>query len=444
MATVPAELMDLAQTIAESPTRYLTEVLQANPYQKQLEIAEALKTSRRVSVVGCNGSGKDWLAARLALWWVTSRYPAKVIITGPTYRQVDDVIFNELRSAYRTAPTALGGRLYERSRWELDESTFIVGFATDAPWNLQGFHSPNLLVIVTEAHAMTEDYINSLYRLNPQTVLMCGNPFISSGPFYASHHQRRELWDTFQISAMETPNLQAGRTVIAGMIGPQDVADREAEWGADSSMYKASVLGEFAEELDDTLLSLSAVQESLARDVQAEGEIVLACDVARFGKDRTVAIRRQGNFAEVVYKVQGKDLMEIAGWLGRYCEDENVGLLAVDDTGLGGGVTDRLKEVGLGKTKLVAFKGGEKAKQGQRFVNSVTESWWHMRDLVLAGGRVPKDEALIGQLTARRYTIQSDKRLMLESKLKMGKSPDEADALAMTFAGKKGDFKLWV
>lgn len=438
------ELMDLAREIRTSPSLFLTEALGAQPYQKQIDIAEAVRTSRRVSVVGCNGSGKDWLAARIALWWVTAHYPGKVVMTGPTYRQVDDVCFNELRAAYRHAPAALGGRLFESPRWELDESTFITGFSTDRPWNLQGFHSPHLLVIVTEAHAMDEESINALYRLNPQTILMVGNPFATVGPFYASHHQNRGLWNTFQISAFDTPNMQAGRVVRPGMVGPEDVADRAAEWGEDSPMYRASILGEFAEELDDALMPLWLAREASQRKVTAEGEVVLGCDIARFGRDKTVIVRRQGDAAEIIYRAQGQDLMAVSGWIGRYCDDHKTDIVVIDDTGLGGGVTDRLKEIGLNGAKLVPFKGGEKARQSERFVNRVTEVWWNMRDWVVASGRPPDDNALIGQLASRRYTIQSDKRLALERKGKLGKSPDEADALAMTFAGRRGEFKLWV
>lgn len=434
----------MARSIQTSPALYLKEALGAEPYDKQVEIAEALKSSRRISVVGCNGSGKDWLAARLALWWVTAHYPAKVIITGPTYRQVDDVIFNELRSAYRNASARLGGRLFESPRWELDESTFIVGFSTDRPWNLQGFHSPHLLAIVTEAHAMDEDSVNALYRLNPEAIMLVGNPFATTGPFYSSHHSSRATWDTFNISAYDTPNLQEGSVVIPGMVTMQDVEDRRNEWGEESPMYRGAVLGEFPDELDDALLPLWMVRQATEREAIAEGEVIVACDVARFGRDKTVVARRQGPVAEIVYKAQGRNLMEIAGWLGRYCDDNPVDALVIDDTGLGGGVTDRLREVGIGQTKLVAFKGGEKARAEKRFANRVTESWWELREWVVEGGQLPDDAALVGQLTSRRYTIQSDKRLILESKQKMSASPDEADALAMTFTGRRGGMKIWV
>ena len=437
MATMVPELVELATRIQSDPSFYLREILGGKPYPKQIEIANSLATERRVSVVGCNGSGKDWLAARLALWWVTSYYPAKVVITGPTYRQVSDVIFNELKEAYRSTGVSggLGGKLYDAPRWQLDETTFITGFATDKPWNLQGFHSPNLLVIVTEAHGMSEDSINALYRLNPRTMLMTGNPFAVTGPFYNSHHKNRTLWRTFQISAYDTPNLQGNGVVVPGMVTSGDVADREQEWGADSSLYRGSVLGEFVEDLADVILPLSILQQSLHNEVTPEGETTVGCDVARFGKDKTIVALRQGNHAEIIHKTQGKDLMGTAGWLGRYCEDQNIDKLVIDDTGLGGGVTDRLNEVGIPGTEIVAFKGGESAKSSDRFANRIAEAWWVMRDWVMNGGRIPNDDALVGQLSTRGYSIQSDRRIALTQKSKMANSPDEADALAMAIYG---------
>ena len=89
--------------------------------------------SRRVSVVGCNGSGKDWAAGRAVLWWLHTRTPAKAIVTGPTSRQVDEIVWNEIRSAHIAANGKLGGRMFRTSRYELDEQSFALGFATNSP-----------------------------------------------------------------------------------------------------------------------------------------------------------------------------------------------------------------------------------------------------------------------------------------------------------------------
>ena len=67
-------------------------VLGCQPYDKQLEIADALRDNRRVAVVGCNGSGKDWMSARIMLWWQMVNYPAITVVIGPTHRQVSDIV----------------------------------------------------------------------------------------------------------------------------------------------------------------------------------------------------------------------------------------------------------------------------------------------------------------------------------------------------------------
>ncbi|MXY59223.1 MAG: hypothetical protein F4Y96_01740, partial [Chloroflexi bacterium] len=74
------------------------------PYSKQVEMLEAMVDHRRVSVVGANASGKDWTAARAVLWWMETQEDPKCVVTGPTQRQVEDVIWQEMREAYAVAP----------------------------------------------------------------------------------------------------------------------------------------------------------------------------------------------------------------------------------------------------------------------------------------------------------------------------------------------------
>ena len=54
------------------------------------------------------------------------------------------------------------------------------------------------------------------------------------------------------------------------------------------------------------------------------------------------------------------------------------------------------------------------------------------------------DPSLIGQVSSREYSWTSDGRIVLQSKEGMYRSPDEADALAMTFAVTRGGVHIWV
>lgn len=435
-----------AVVVATDPVAFVQEVLGEKPYEKQVEVLKAVADARRVSVVGCNGSGKDWAAARVVLWWMHSRYPARAIVTGPTTRQVDDIVWSELRAAYSKAADRLGGRMFRTSRYEIDDQSFALGFATNSPYNLQGFHSPNLLVVITEAHAVRQPDIEAIRRLNPSRLLMTGNPFVAAGEFYDSHHSRRHLYRTVQISAFDTPNIQAGRVVVPGMVTPQDIEDRKEEWGEDSPLYVGSVLGRFPDNLDDVVVPLWAATEAARRELAPAGPVVVACDVARFGQDKTVVVRRQGPVARIVWRVRGNDTMKVAGFLKAYCDEHEVDVLVVDDTGVGGGVLDRLRETRPARARLVPFIAGQKAEDDTHFANRLAEAWWAMRAAYLAGELDTDDDpALIGQVSSRKYWVRSDGRIRLQSKESMHRSPDEADALAMTFAvTARAGLRIWV
>ena len=427
---------------------FVQKVLGEKPYEKQKEILRLMDSdARRVSVVGCNGSGKDWTTARIVLWWVHRFSPAKAIVTGPTLRQVEDIVWNEVRFAHGKAADRFPGRML-KSRYEIDEQTFALGFTSNSPYKILGFHSPKLLAVITEAHALPNDYYNAVRRLNPSKILLTGNPFTRSGVFYDSHHRHRHLWETVQIGAEDTPNFQEGQSNIPGLITPEDVEDHKQEWGEDSPLYIGSVLGQFPPNLDDVLVPLTAAQAAVERELAPDGEVVVACDVAHKGHDHTVVMRRQGGVARIVRRVRGHDTMEVSGILKSYCDEHRVDVLVIDAVGVGAGVADRLREVGLATARLEEFNGGNNAKRGDRFANRNAEVWWAMRERYLDGELdTENDDNLIGQVSAREYTIDSKGRVKLQSKREMTDSPDEADALAMTFAPQpaKGlSFKIWV
>ena len=429
-----------------SPLEFVKETLGGEPYLKQEEVLMGVLESRRTSVVGCNGSGKDWAAARAVLWWLHTRSPSKAVVTGPTSRQVDRIVWNEIRSAYAGAKRRLRGRMFRTSRYEVDEQTFGIGFATNSPYNLQGFHSPNLLVVVTEAHAVGDDDMDALRRLNPARLLLTGNPFVTAGAFYDSHHSRRHLYRTVQIGAHDTPNVKEGRVVAPGMVTAEDIADRREEWGENSALYIGGVLGQFPEELEDVFVPLRDATEAALRTLEPAGPVVLGCDVARFGQDLTVVVRRQGPVASIVWRVKGSDTMRTAGFLKDYCENNDVDTVVIDDSGVGGGVVDRLKETSLRRARVVPFIAGAKALNRDRFYNRAAEVWWLMGQAYRSGDMDTDDDAaLIGQVSSRRHAYESDRRIRLESKKGMPGSPDEADALAMTFAAPRGGgVRIWV
>jgi hypothetical protein len=342
--------------------------------------------------------------------------------------------------------------MYRTARWELDDRHYAVGFATDNEYNIQGFHSPNLLIVLTEAHNIEQSHIEACKRLNPARMLLTGNAFASSGEFYDAFHGGADLYHTIEIAASDTPNIQQGREVIPGMVTAQQIEERRTEWGEDSALYIASVLGRFPDNLEDAIVPRSLLMDAVERQLEPVGEATLACDVARFGADKTVVYRRQGNVCRLVWKSQGRDTQEVAGRLKMMAEDDpDVTCIVVDDTGVGGGVTDRLNEenVAGGRVRIVAFNGGEKARRSDRYVNAIAEAWLELGQ-AFRDGTIDIDDnpSVIAQLSARRYTVQGDRRIKLESKddfkkRSTGGSPDDADALAMCWAATGPGVGVW-
>ena len=117
----------------------------------------------------------------------------------------------------------------------------------------------------------------------------------------------------------------------------------------------------------------------------------------------------------------------------------------MDDTGIGAGVVDRLREMRLNRAHIVPFIAGQKAEDESHFANRIAEAWWAMRNSYLSEQLDTDDDpALIGQVSGRKYSILPNDRIRLQSKENMHRSPDEADALAMTYAVNRGRIKIWV
>ena len=77
----------------------------------------------------------------------------------------------------------------------------------------------------------------------------------------------------------------------------------------------------------------------------------------------------------------------------------------------------------------------------EKFLNKRAESWWSLREALREGNltiTAPDADGLKYQLTAPKYQYDSKGRIKLESKDDMKKrgvkSPDRADALAMSYA----------
>lgn len=205
--------------------------------------------------------------------------------------------------------------------------------------------------------------------------------------------------------------------------------------------YEASVSNVFIEG--------TRVAEAIARgpaDVKAIGGLRVGVDVARFGNDSTSICFRRGRVMLKKIRLQKLDVVQVAARVKSEISayNEMPEQIAVDVIGIGSGVADILRgwypdkyenDTGKKIRTVVDVNASTRMDNGKHY-NMRAYMWDEMKEW-LKTASIPNDQDLRVDLTALRYGFKGGE-LLLESKddaKKRGvKSPDDADALAMTFA----------
>lgn len=195
---------------------------------------------------------------------------------------------------------------------------------------------------------------------------------------------------------------------------------------------------DFTSSSDNVLIPLDVVLKAIERkhgEFDFEDQpLVMSVDPARFGDDSSVILWRQG-FKCYPPKVFRKiDNMQLVGHVSRLISELNPQTVFID-SGHGSGVIDRLRQLGHSVTEVhfgsLPFNDG-------KYLNKRAEMWDLMRLWLEKGGSIPNDVGLKSELTSVQYDFNSRNQLRLEAKDKVkdriGKSPDLADALALTFS----------
>ena len=257
-----------------SPVDFAQNVLQVKLWGKQVEILNALAENRRVAVKSGNGVGKGFCAAIAVLWFLYAHDQAVVLTTAPTFRQVRDLLWRQIHALHRKTerrnPGALGGDLL-KTRWELDDDRFALGLSSKGADQFQGFHSPNILVVVDEAEGVSEEIFEGIEAVmtseNPR-LLLIGNPTTLTGAFRRAFYQERDIYHCVTISVLETPNVAAESVVFPGLVHKFWVEERKRAWGEDNPIYRSRVLGEFPTQEENTLIPLPHI-ETATKDTEA-------------------------------------------------------------------------------------------------------------------------------------------------------------------------------
>lgn len=202
--------------------------------------------------------------------------------------------------------------------------------------------------------------------------------------------------------------------------------------------FRQEFLCDFSAAQDNGLIPIDDIRAA-ANKFYRESEymgapLIYGIDVARFGSDASVIFKRRGLVAFEPIVIRKFDNMALADRIAVEMAKEKPDAVFID-SGAGQGVIDRLRQM---RFDVVEVPFGAQAIDKEQFANRRMEMWWHMAQWIKQGGAIPPDPVLQGDLGAPTYgyTPKGPKILEAKDKLKerIGRSPDLADALALTFA----------
>jgi len=457
-----------------SPADWFREVLGFNTiWKKQIEIAESVRDHQKTAVRSGHSVGKTAIAARIGMWYLYCFYPSVVVTTAPTWRQVERFLWGEVHKAYNGAKIPLGGELFS-TELRLDKKGkewYMFGVSTDDPDKFVGEHELYILFIVDEAPGVPAEIFEAMEGSlgSPYAkVLLIGNPTDSSGFFGRVFFDPSEAtdWNHIHINCWDSPNVIAGKNIIPQLCSYDWPAKMKKKWGENDNRYRVRVLGEFPIEAKNVLVSYAntqyALQNRLPQSEYLSEPAILAVDVARFGDDQTILLRRQGGYVRILHKVAENTVPEVIGQVLRILKaDPIIKQVNVDVIGIGGGVVDGLEEEQnhgspetrklLQRVSIVAVNGAYSAPNDIDFDNLRAELAWRVKQAFEDRVLDIVDEDIALQANSIKYSYTKKGRYLIESKdsykKRFKKSPDEFDALMLSYADISEDEKkpgLWI
>lgn len=439
------------------PVMYAREVLRFEPDEWQKEALMDLAGSPKVAVKSGQGVGKTSVEAVALLWFLTCFPYPRVVATAPTKQQLHDVLWSEiskwqersplLRAILKWTKTYIYMIGYEK-RW------FATARTATKPENMQGFHEDNMLFIVDEASGVADPIMEAILGTlsgNNNKLLLCGNPTKTSGTFFDAFNSDRAMYKCHTVSSADSPRTNK-----------ENIESLIRKYGRESNIVLVRVFGEFPNNEDDVFIILYTVEKCGSKLYELPEDkgmpfIIFGVDVARFGDDETVIYRNAKGKLKLAVHRRGQDLMATVGDIvaqyrkavKEFPEYKGRIYVNIDDTGLGGGITDRLKEVKreqkLNRLFIIPINAAEKietdTKEGKEaadhYNNLTTHMWAVLRELMENKEiEIEDDSETFAQLSTRKYFMASNGKLELESKKEMKKrgvsSPDRADAAALS------------
>lgn len=406
----------------------------------------------KLAVSSGRGIGKSALVAWIVLWFLSCHYGGTIILSANTDSQLTDKTFAEIgrwltmsinsfffettQKSIKPAPW------YEhilRDELKLDTKYYYANgvlWNPEAPESFAGAHSQiGMMVVFDEASEIPEAIWTVTRGFFTENIpfrfwLVFSNPRSGAGPFFDLFQDAANGWNTQQINSLNVEGIDT--TELEEII---------RKFGADSDEANVEVYGQFPSQGDKQFISRSVVEEAINRSIEnydnKEEPLLMGIDPARYGSDSTVIRFRCGRDARSwpVEELKGLDNMKVVARVEQLIHQYNPDGVFID-SGAGAGIIDRLRELGYTVHEVIF---GSKSTDPRMFDHR-SELWDRMRSWLM-GGMIDDSRKLKADLANPiKLYVGRESLEKLESKEEMRKrgikSPDHADALALTFHAK--------
>lgn len=408
---------------------------------KSLRNGDEVSTAIQHAVASGHGIGKSALVSWLILWAISTYPDTKGVVTANTEAQLKLKTWSELEKWYRmcitktlfkyTATSIFSADVGHEKSWRVD----MIPWSERNTEAFAGLHNEGrrILLIYDEASAIPDliwEVSEGALTDENTEIIWCvfGNPTRNVGRF-------RECWGKFS-------HRWKGKQIDSRSVTGTNKKQFEQwidDYGIESDFIKVRVLGVFPNASDMQFIPTDIVEDAMMRtQPHAGAALVMGVDVARYGDDRSViAFRRGRDASSIRHKVyRGISTMDLADRVNEAIREYRPTTIFIDGVGVGGGVVDRLSQLGYGQM-ICEVNAGSSPDDKDRYKNKRAEMWSDMRDW-LKTGSIYNDNMLRNDFIGIEYSFDMNGKLQLEKKEDMKRrglaSPDISDALSLTFA----------
>lgn len=453
MSGPPLSVLEAALRWKQQPSIMVQELFGATPDPWQAEALDTYPTVKRLAMKANKGPGKSATEAWIAWNFLLTRNQPNIIATSISGDNLKDGLWKEMSLWYGRCPllkemfTVTSTRIEARHdplNWFMSARTWPKkGSTQEQADSLAGFHSDNTLAILDEVGGIPDGVMAAaeatMAGQGEHHIVMAGNPTHREGPLFRACTTQAHMWKVITITGdPDNPN-RSPRVPI------EWCREQIEMHGRDHPYVLVNVFGEFPPHSFNALIGDEEVDAAMGR-LYREPELtpyprILGVDVARVGDDMSVIARRHGLQTYPSIRRRNVESGQLGASLtNRAWEEFRADACFIDGTG-GFGLTwfDCLHDLGRAP---IAIGFAQKAAQDNRYYNKRSEMYFELIQWIKTGGAlpaldIPGSRELKKALVNTTFTFKGD-RLILEEKddvkAKIGYSPDDADALALTFA----------